>query len=77
MIHTRPSEPLADCALGHHFPGHPVMWSEFDREMGRNVIRCGTVLERRAGVRCINIRLDDGATRWMSCGPVAAWGADR
>lgn len=77
MIHSRTSEPLADCALSHHHPGRPVMWSEFDKIMGRNVIRCGTVLAHRAEMRYIAIRREDGREVRMSCGPVAAWGTDR
>ena len=73
-IHTRPAEPIADCALSYHSPGRPVMWSEFDRELGRNTIRTGTVVEHRAGNRCILLRREDGRQRWMSCGPVAPWG---
>jgi hypothetical protein len=73
-IHTRPAEPIADCALSHHVPGRVVSYSEFDGELGRSVIRCATVLEHRAGVRCILLRREDGRQRWMSCGPVAPWG---
>lgn len=76
-IHTRPAEPIADCALSHHFPGRVVSYSEFDGELGRSVIRCATVLEHRAGMRCIHVRREDGTAKWMSCGPVAPWGADR
>lgn len=65
-IHTRPAEPIADCALSHHFPGRVVSYSEFDRELGRSVIRCATVLEHRAGVRCIAMRGSAEFTRLQS-----------